>query len=79
MMGTTIAVIWYMAFAQKAGILLWMDAGSPERMLMVAVSKGLLLLYVIFILRQKRRFQIRRSGEAFLAFFFVPLMVLAII
>ena len=78
-MGTAVAVIWYMAFAQKAGILLWMDTESSERMLMVAVSKGLLLLYVIFMLRQKRRFQIRHSGEAFLVFFFAPFMVLAIV
>lgn len=78
LLGSSVIVIWLLAFARDNGILLWMDTMSSERMWMVALSKILLLLYALFLLRWRGRFRIRRSRETMLTVFLVPAIVLAL-
>ena len=59
--GSSVIMIWILTPVKDNDILLWMDTMSFMRMLMIALSKLLLLLYAFFLLKGKGRSKVRHS------------------
>lgn len=59
--GSSVIMIWILTPVKDNDILLWMDTMSFKRMLMIALSKLLLLLYAFFLLKGKGRSKVRHS------------------
>lgn len=78
LIGAAVMVIGGLSFGKDMGLLLWMDVNSLERAFMLAGNKVLLTVYVIFLIRQKQHFEARRSREAFLVLFLVPIVVITL-
>ena len=79
LIGAAVIVIGGLAFGKDMGLLLWMDVGSLERAFMLVGNKALLILYAMFLVRQRRKFEVRRTREAFLVFFLVPITVMVLV
>lgn len=79
LVGAAVIVIGGVAFGEDNGILLWMYVGALERTLIVIGSDSLLLFYVIFLIRQQKRVEAKRSKEAFLALFLVPIVIIGLV
>lgn len=79
LIGASVIVIGGLAFGKDMGLLLWMDVGAVERALMLVGSKALLILYVMFLIGQRCKFEVRRTREAFLVFFLVPITVMVLV
>jgi len=79
MLGTTLAVLWFISHIETEGFFLWITIGSSERMYLLIACKIILFLYVFIVIHLRQKFMFTYTRAAFFTFYFMPLVVLVLV